>query len=139
MVRIKRSVGCRPYRKKLLTWVKGFRGRAKNCFSIAIERFEKSQQYAYRDRKVRKRQMRGLWIQRINAGVRAEGLVYSKFMNGLKLANIGLDRKMLADLAVREPQVFAAIIVKVKAALAEKEQAAQNTGSCCLVNRSCCA
>ena len=96
---------------------KGYRGRAKNCFRIAIEKVEKALRYAYRDRKARKRDFRGLWIQRINAGVRQHDLVYSKFINGLKLAKIDLDRKVLADLAVKEPETFAKIVEKAKKAL----------------------
>ena len=96
---------------------KGYRGRAKNCYRIAIEKVEKALKYAYRDRKVRKRDFRGLWIQRINAAVRERGLKYSIFINGLKLAKIDLDRKVLADLAVREPKVFDGIVEKAKKAL----------------------
>ena len=103
MSHVKRGVTKRARHKKILNLAKGYRGRAKNCFRVAIEKVEKALQYAYRDRKVRKRDFRGLWIQRINAAVREQGLIYSQFINGLKLANIGLDRKVLADLAVKEP------------------------------------
>jgi large subunit ribosomal protein L20 len=103
--------------KKILKLAKGFRGRAKNCFRIAVEKVEKALQYAYRDRKVRKRNMRSLWIQRINASVREHGLTYSVFMDGLKKSNIDIDRKILADLAARNSTDFVDIINKAKAAL----------------------
>ena len=117
MSRVKRGVTKKARHKKVLKMAKGYRGRAKNCFRVAIEKVEKAMQYSYRDRKVRKREFRALWIQRINAAVRAEGLIYSKFINGLKLAKIDLDRKVLADLAVKEPEVFKSIIAKAKQAL----------------------
>ena len=117
MSHVKRGVTKRARHKKILNLAKGYRGRAKNCFRIAIEKVEKALQYAYRDRKVRKRDFRGLWIQRINAAVREQGLIYSQFINGLKLANITLDRKVLADLAVKEPNAFSQIVTKAKAAL----------------------
>lgn len=103
--------------KKVLKLAKGYRGRAKNCFRVAIEKVEKALRYAYRDRRARKRDFRSLWIQRINAGVRQYGLVYSQFINGLTLANIDLDRKILADLAVREPEAFKSVVEQVKTAL----------------------
>lgn len=96
---------------------KGYRGRAKNCFRVAIEKVEKAMQYAYRDRKVRKRDFRSLWIQRINAAVREHGLIYSRFISGLKAAQIDLDRKVLSDLAIREPETFGKIVEKAKAAM----------------------
>ncbi len=96
---------------------KGYRGRAKNCYRIAIEKVEKALQYAYRDRRVKKRDFRALWIQRINAAVREHGLIYSKFISGLKNAKIDLDRKVLSDLAIREPETFSKIVEKAKAAL----------------------
>ena len=117
MSHVKRGVTKRARHKKILNLAKGYRGRAKNCFRVAIEKVEKALQYAYRDRKVRKRDFRGLWIQRINAAVREQGLIYSQFINGLKLANIGLDRKVLADLAVREPAAFNQVVEKVKTVL----------------------
>lgn len=117
MSRVKRGVTKRARHKKILKLAKGYRGRAKNCFRVAIEKVEKALRYAYRDRKARKRDFRALWIQRINAGVREHGLVYSKFINGLKLAKIDLDRKVLADLAVREPETFSKIVEKAKKAL----------------------
>lgn len=117
MSHVKRGVTKRARHKKILNLAKGYRGRAKNCFRVAIEKVEKALQYAYRDRKVRKRDFRGLWIQRINAAVREQGLIYSQFINGLKLANIGMDRKILADLAVREPAAFNQVVEKVKTVL----------------------
>jgi large subunit ribosomal protein L20 len=117
MSHVKRGVTARARHKKILKLAKGYRGRAKNCFRVAIQKVEKALQYAYRDRKVRKRDFRGLWIQRINAAVREKGLIYSQFINGLKIANIIIDRKILADLAVREPDVFSKIIEKVKLTL----------------------
>jgi large subunit ribosomal protein L20 len=116
MSRVKRGVTKKARHKKILKMAKGFRGRAKNCFRVAIQKVEKALRYSYRDRKVRKRDFRALWIQRINAAVREHGLIYSRFISGLKAANIDLDRKVLADLAVREPAAFAKIVEKVKAA-----------------------
>lgn len=110
--------------KKILKLAKGFRGRSKNCFKVAVEKVEKALRYAYRDRRNRKRDFRALWIQRINAAVRQYGLIYSQFVNGLTLANIELDRKVLADLAAREPEAFEAVVIQVKAALEAKNKAA---------------
>jgi large subunit ribosomal protein L20 len=118
MSRVKRGVTKKARHKKILKLAKGYRGRAKNCFRIAIEKVKKALRYAYRDRRAKKRDFRALWIQRINAAVRPHGLVYSKFINGLKLANIDLDRKVLSDLAIREPEAFAKIVEKAKKALA---------------------
>lgn len=106
--------------KKVLKMAKGYRGRAKNCFRVAIEKVEKGLRYAYRDRKARKRDFRGLWIQRINAGARQYGLVYSQLINGLKVANIEIDRKVLADLAINEPEAFKEIVSVAQAALKKK-------------------
>ena len=117
MSRVKRGVTKKARHKKILKLAKGFRGRAKNCFRIAIQKVEKALRYAYRDRKVRKRNFRSLWIQRINAAVRESGLIYSQFMNGLKLAGVTLDRKVLADMAVREPEVFRKVVEKAKTSL----------------------
>lgn len=117
MSHVKRGVTKRARHKKIIKLAKGYRGRAKNCYRIAIEKVEKALQYAYRDRKVKKRDFRSLWIQRINAAVRENNLIYSQFINGLKLAHIDLDRKVLADLAVKEPNSFKQIIEKVKTAL----------------------
>ena len=117
MPRIKRGVTTRQKHKRLLDQAKGYRGRRKNTIRVARQAVEKAGQYAYRDRKVKKRSFRGLWIQRINAGVRAEGLTYSQFMHGLKLAGVQLDRKVLADIAMHEGEAFSAIIAQAKAAL----------------------
>ena len=117
MTRIKRGVTTRAKHKRLLDQAKGYRGRRKNTIRVARQAVEKAGQYAYRDRKVKKRTFRGLWIQRINAAVRAEGLTYSQFMNGVKLAGIELDRKVMADLAMNEGAAFTAIIKQAKGAL----------------------
>jgi large subunit ribosomal protein L20 len=117
MARVKRGVTTHARHKKILKLAKGYRGRNSTCFRMAIERVEKALQYAYRDRRVKKRSFRGLWIQRINAGVRQHGMVYSRFIDGLNKAGIALDRKILADLAVREPEAFAALVGQAKAAL----------------------
>src|SRR3954469_21077606 len=103
MARVKRGVTTHARHKKVLELAKGYRGRSKSSFRVAIEKVEKGLRYAYRDRRTKKRNFRGLWIQRINAGVREHGLTYSQFMNGMKRAGIELDRKVLSDLAIREP------------------------------------
>lgn len=117
MSRVKRGVTTHARHKKVIKAAKGARGRQKNTFRAANQRVEKNMQYAYRDRRVRKRQFRALWIQRINAGVREHGLSYSQFMNGLKLAGIELDRKVLADMAALSPVSFKAVVEKAQAAL----------------------
>ncbi|MDG1022057.1 MAG: 50S ribosomal protein L20 [Emcibacteraceae bacterium] len=117
MAHIKRGVTSKARHKKVLNAAKGYRGRRKSTIRVAMQAVEKAGQYAYRDRKVRKRQFRALWIQRINAAARLEGLTYSRFMNGLKLAGVELDRKVLADIAVREPEAFKAIAEQAKTAL----------------------
>ena len=117
MTRVKRGVQARAKHKKIIKQAKGYRGRSKNVFRIAIERVEKGLQYAYRDRRTKKRNFRGLWIQRINAGVRAEGLTYSKFINGLNKSGIKLDRKILAEIAYNNPEAFKTIVKKAQAAL----------------------
>jgi large subunit ribosomal protein L20 len=117
MARVKRGVTAHARHKKVLGLAKGYRGRAKDAFRVAIEKVEKGLRYAYRDRRAKKRNFRALWIQRINAGVREEGLTYSQFMNGAKRAGIALDRKVLADLAVREPAAFKAVVAQAQAAL----------------------
>ena len=117
MSRIKRGVTTRAKHKNILEQAKGYRGRRKNTIRIARQAVEKAGQYAYRDRKAKKRTFRGLWIQRINAAVRIEGLTYSEFMHGLKLAGVELDRKVLADIAMHEGEVFSTIIAQAKAAL----------------------
>ena len=117
MARVKRGVTTRAKHKNLLEQAKGYRGRRKNTIRIARQAVEKAGQYAYRDRKVKKRTFRALWIQRINAAVRAEGLTYSQFIHGAKLAGVTLDRKIMADLAMNEGSVFTAVIAQAKAAL----------------------
>ncbi len=117
MARVKRGVTTHARHKKVIKQAKGYRGRNKNVFRAAIERVEKGLQYAYRDRRVRKRTFRALWIQRINAGAREHGLTYSQFMNGIKRSGIEIDRKVLSDLAVREPDAFKALAEKAQAAL----------------------
>lgn len=114
MARVKRGVASRHYRKKILKLAKGYSGRNKNCYRIAKERVEKGLQYNYRDRRVRRRNFRSLWIVRLNAAVREFGLKYSNFINLLKKKDIILNRKILANLAVSEPEVFKAIVEKVK-------------------------
>ena len=117
MPRVKRGVTARARHKKVLALAKGFRGRRGNVFRIAKEAVMKAGQYAYRDRRVRKREFRALWIARINAAARECGLSYSAFMNGLKKASIDLDRKVLADLAVFDKPAFAKIADQAKASL----------------------
>ena len=117
MPRVKRGVTARARHKKVLTLAKGFRGRRGNVFRIAKEAVMKAGQYAYRDRRQRKRQFRSLWIARINAAARELGLKYSTLMNGLKKAQIEVDRKVLADLAVFDKAAFAAIANQAKASL----------------------
>ncbi len=118
MPRVNRGVTARARHKKVLALAKGYRGRRKNVYRVAKQAVMKAGQYAYRDRRQRKRQFRQLWIVRINAGARENGLSYSKFMNGLKKAAIEIDRKVLADLAVFEKAAFAQLVEKAKAALA---------------------
>ena len=119
MSRAQGKVASRMRRKKVIARAKGFQGRSKNNFRLAKQRSEKAMQYAYRDRRVRKRNFRALWIQRINAGARENGLTYSQFINGLNKAGIELDRKVLADLAVREPESFKGLVEQAQAALAQ--------------------
>ena len=118
MARIKRGVTSHARHKRVLELAKGYYGRRKNTIRIARQAVEKAGQYAYRDRKVKKRNFRALWIQRINAAVRAEGLTYGTFMHGLKLAGVELDRKVLADIAVHEADAFRVIIAQANKALA---------------------
>ena len=117
MARTKRGVTSKARHKKVLKAVKGQFGRRKNTIRIARQAMEKAMQYAYRDRRAKKREFRSLWIQRINAGVRLEGLTYSKFINGLNKSKIKMDRKMLADIAYNEPEVFKSIVKKVQSSL----------------------
>jgi len=118
MARVKRGVTTHARHRKILKLAKGYRGRNKACFRIAIEKVEKALQYAYRDRRNKKRDFRGLWIQRINAGARNNGTTYSKFIHGLKRAGIDLDRKVLSDIAARDPEAFTALVKQSLAALA---------------------
>ena len=117
MTRTKRGVTSHARHKKVLKQVKGQYGRRKNTIRVAKQALEKSMQYAYRDRRAKKREFRSLWIQRINAGVRAEGITYSKFINGLNKSGIKLDRKVLADIAYNNPEVFKFIEKKVQSSL----------------------
>ena len=119
MARVKRGVTTKAKHKRILEQAKGYYGRRKKTIRVARQDVEKAGQYAYRDRKVNKRNFRALWIQRINAAVRAEGMTYGVFMHGLKLANVELDRKVLADLAMNEAAMFSTIIAQSKAALAK--------------------
>ena len=118
MARVKRGVTTHAKHKKTLKAAKGYYGRRKNTIRIAKQAVEKAGQYAFRDRKRRKRTFRALWIQRLNAAVRQFDLTYSRFIDGLNKAEITIDRKVLSDLAIREPAAFAAIVEKAKAALA---------------------
>ena len=117
MARVKRGVTSKAKHKKVLKAVKGQWGRRKNTIRVAKQAMEKAMQYAYRDRRNKKRDFKSLWIQRINAGVRAEGLTYSKFINGLGKSGIKLDRKILAEIAYDNPEAFKTIVKKAQAAL----------------------
>ena len=117
MARVKRGVTTHARHKKILNLAKGYRGRGSTSYRIAIEKVEKALRYAYRDRRNRKRDFRALWIQRINAGAREHGLTYSQFMHGVKLAGLDLDRKVLSDLAIREPEAFQVIAGTAREAL----------------------
>ena len=117
MARVKRGVTSHAKHKKVLKAVKGQYGRRKNTIRVAKQAFEKAMQYAYRDRRNKKRDFKSLWIQRINAGVRAEGLTYSKFINGLNKSGIKLDRKILAEIAYDNPEAFKTIVKKAQSAL----------------------
>ena len=119
MARVKRGVTTHARHKKVLELAKGYRGRSSTNYRIAIEKVEKGLQYAYRDRRNKKRSFRALWIVRINAGVREHGMIYSQFMHGLKKAGIELDRKVLSDIAIREPEAFKALVDTAQAALAQ--------------------
>ena len=118
MPRVKRGVTARARHKKILALAKGYRGRRKNVYRVAKQAVMEAGQYAYRDRRTRKRVFRALWIARINAGARSHGVTYSRFIAGLKKASIELDRKVLADMAVNDPAAFGSIVAKVKAQLA---------------------
>ena len=117
MARVKRGVTSHARHKEILKLASGYRGRASTCFTVAIEKVEKALRYAYRDRKAKKRDMRSLWIVRINAGVREHGLTYSRFMNGHKLLGLELDRKQLSELAATEPTAFKALVEQARDAL----------------------
>jgi len=117
VARVKRGVTSHARHKKVLALAKGYRGRGSTAYRVAIEKVEKALRYAYRDRRNRKRDFRALWIQRINAGAREHGLTYSEFIHGVKLAGLDLDRKVLSDIAIREPDAFRAIVLAARAAL----------------------
>jgi large subunit ribosomal protein L20 len=117
MARIKRGTTAKARHKAVLAQAKGYRGRSKNCYRLALRRVEKGLQYAYRDRRNRKRDFRSLWIQRINAAARMEGLTYGQMIHGLKTAGIEIDRKVLADLAVRDQMGFTSLAKRARAAL----------------------
>src|ERR1700761_4132245 len=125
MAHVKRGVTTHARHKKVLDLAKGYRGRSHSNFRIAVEKVEKGLQYAYRDRRNKKRNFRALWIQRINAGAREAGLTYSQLMHGIKLAGLELDRKVLSDIAIREPEAFAAIVTSARVALSEAPAAAE--------------
>src|SRR3954469_9895542 len=117
MARVKRGVTGHARHKKIVDAAKGYVGRSGSTFRPALERVEKALRYAYRDRRAKKRDFRGLWIQRINAGAREEGLTYSKLISGIKKAGIVIDRKILAELAMQDPAGFKALVAQAKAAL----------------------
>jgi large subunit ribosomal protein L20 len=117
MARVKRGVTSKARHKKVVALAKGYRGRSKNCFRLAINRVEKGLQYAYRDRRTKKRNFRSLWIQRINAAAREQGLTYGRLMHGLKTAGIEIDRKVLADIAVRDQAGFSSLAKQAQSAL----------------------
>lgn len=124
MAHIKRGTTTHARHKKVIKAAKGFRGRAKSCFRIAVERVERAMQYAYRDRRNKKRDFRRLWITRINAGARLHGMTYSTMMGGLKKAKIELDRKTLADMAVNNADAFAKVAEQAKRFITKTEKAA---------------
>jgi large subunit ribosomal protein L20 len=121
MARVKAGPRNHARKRKIIKAAKGNYGRKSTCFRIAVETVEKGQQYAYRDRRTKKRNFRALWIQRINAAVRMHGLTYAQFINGLKLAKIELDRKVLADIAVRDPESFKSIFDSAQKALTDAQ------------------
>ncbi len=129
MSRVKRGVTAHARHKKVIKAAKGYYGRRKNTIRVAKQAVEKAGQYAYRDRRVRKRNFRALWIQRINAGARIHGINYGRFIDGLNKADIAVDRKVLADLAVREPEAFGVLVAKAKAALGYLEAVEKTTHS----------
>jgi len=117
MARVKRGVTAHARHKKVIDQASGYYGRRKNVFRAAVQAVEKGLQYAYRDRRAKKRQFRALWIQRINAAAREAGLTYARFTHGLRLAGIEIDRKVLSDLAIREPEAFKALVAQAAGAL----------------------
>lgn len=128
MARVKAGPRAHARKRKIIKMAKGNYGRKKNCFRVAVEAVEKGGQYAYRDRRNKKRTFRALWIQRINAAARMNGMTYSQFMNGLKLAKIELDRKVLSDIASNDADQFKAIFEKAKKALTDAQNnAAKST------------
>lgn len=124
MARVKGGPRAHARHKKVIKQAKGYYGRRKSCFRTAVQAVEKAGQYAYRDRRAKKREFRALWIQRINAAARLHDMTYSTFMHGLKLTGIELDRKVLSDIAIREPEQFAAIAKSAAAALAKADKKA---------------
>jgi large subunit ribosomal protein L20 len=127
MARVKRGVTSHAKHKKVLNAAKGYRGRRKNTIRIAKQAVEKAGQYAYRDRRQRKRNFRALWIQRINAAVREHGLTYGRFIDGLSKADVAVDRKVLSDLAITQPDAFGVLVAKAKAALNYLESVEKTT------------
>ncbi len=119
MARVSRGVTTHARHKKVIKAAKGYRGRSSTNFRVAIQSVEKGLQYAYRDRRTKKREFRKLWIQRINAGARLHGMTYSQFINGLNLAGIELDRKVLSDIAIHEPVTFKSLVEQAQAALSK--------------------
>jgi large subunit ribosomal protein L20 len=124
MARVKGGPRAHARHKKVIKQAKGYYGRRKSCFRTAVQAVEKAGQYAYRDRRAKKRNFRALWIQRINAAARLNGMTYATFMHGLKLSGIELDRKVLSDIAIREPEQFTAIAKTAAAALAKADKKA---------------
>jgi large subunit ribosomal protein L20 len=120
MARVKRGVTAHAKHKKVVKLAKGYRGRNNNVFRVAVEKVEKGLQYAYRDRRARKRSFRARWLQRINAGAREHGMTYSQLIDGLNKAGIELDRKVLSDLAISEPEAFKSLVDQAQAARAAK-------------------
>lgn len=118
MARVKRGVTAHARQRKIIKLAKGYRGRSNNCYRAARRRVEKGLQYAYRDRRTKKRDFRSLWIQRINAAVRLHGLTYSQFINGIHKAGIEIDRKVMSELAVNEPNSFKSLVDRVNTVLA---------------------
>ena len=127
MSRVKRGVTAHARHKKVLKAAEGYYGRRKSTIRIAKQAVEKAGQYAYRDRRVKKRNFRALWIQRINAAVREHGLTYNRFIDGLSKAEVAVDRKVLSDLAITQPEAFGALVAKAKAALAYLASVDQTT------------